>query len=93
MEEGTTRMSSIAYTLQHLLERFNEELLPEHGGVNIGGRRIKYIRFPDDMTLLAKDEKMLKNMLMEPDDRCEDIGMKINMCKTKPCLSEENQSR
>ena len=37
---GMVRMSSNAYT-QHLLGRFNEELFPKHGGVNIGGRRIK----------------------------------------------------
>ena len=83
MEGGTARMSSIAYTLQHLLGRFNEELFPEHGGVNIGGRRIKYIRFVDDMALLAEDERILKNMLMELNDRCEDYGMKININKTK----------
>ena len=34
-------------------------------GLNIGGRRIKCIRFADDMVLLAADERMLKNMLME----------------------------
>ena len=58
------RMSSIAYMLQHLLGRFNEELFAEDGGVNIGGRRILCIRFADDMTLLAEDLRMLKNMLM-----------------------------
>ena len=35
------------------------------------------------MTLLAEDERMLKNMLMELSDRCEDYGMKINISKTK----------
>ena len=49
------------------------------GDVNIGGRRIKFIRFIDDMALLAKDERMLKNMLMELNDRFEDYGMKINI--------------
>ena len=53
------------------------------GGVNIGGRRIKCMRFADDMALLAEDEKMLKNMLMELNDKREDCGMKINTCKTK----------
>ena len=76
-------MSCIAYTLQHLFERFNEDLFPEHGGVNIGGRRIKCIRFPDDMALLAEDERMLKNMLIELNERCENYGMKINISKTK----------
>ena len=38
------------------------------GDVNIGGRRIKCIKFTDDMALLAEDERMLKNMLMELND-------------------------
>ena len=53
------------------------------GGVNIGGRRIKCIRFAEDMALLAEDERMLKNMLMELKDRCEDYGMKININNMK----------
>ena len=56
---------------------------PNTGSVNIGGRRIKYVRFSDDMTLLAEDERMLKNMLMELNERCEDYGMKINISKMK----------
>ena len=53
------------------------------GGVNIERRRIKCIRFADDMALLTDDERMLKNMLMELNDRCEDYEMKINVSKTK----------
>ena len=53
------------------------------GCVNIGRRRTKCIRFADYMALLAEDERMLKNMLMELNDRCEDYGMKINKNKTK----------
>ena len=56
---------------------------PSTEGVNIRGRRIKCIRFADDMALLAEDERMLKNMLVELDERCEDYGMKININKTK----------
>ena len=40
------------------------------------------IRFAD-MALLAEDERMLKNMLMEVNERCEDYGMKINISETK----------
>ena len=83
MGRGTAKMSSIAYTLQHLLGRLNEELFLNTGGVNIEGRRIKCIRFADDMALLAEDERMLENMLMELNDRCEDYGMKVNINKTK----------
>ena len=53
------------------------------GGVNLGGRRIKCVIFTDDMALLAEDERMLKNMLIELNDRCEDYGLEININKTK----------
>ena len=33
--------------------------------------------------MLAEDERMLKNMIMELNERCEDYGMKINISKTK----------
>ena len=33
--------------------------------------------------LLAEDERMLKNMLMELNERCEDYGMKINILVSK----------
>ena len=49
----------------------------------IGGRSIKCIRFADNMALLAEHERMLKNMLMELNQRCENYGMKINIRKTK----------
>ena len=49
----------------------------------MGRRRIKCIRFADGMALLAEDERLLKNMLMELNGRCEDYGMNINVSKTK----------
>ena len=57
------------------------------GGVNIGGRRIKCIRFADDMALLAEDKRILKNMLIELNERCEDYGMKININKAKATIN------
>ena len=53
------------------------------GGVNIEGRRIKYMRFSHAMALLAEDERMQKIMLMELNERCEDYVMRININKTK----------
>ena len=35
------------------------------------------------MALLAEDERMLKKMLMELNERCEDYGMKLSISKTK----------
>ena len=54
--------------------------------------RIKCIRFADDMTLLAEDERMLKNMLMELNERCEDYGMK-NISKTKAMVIRRNPKK
>ncbi|KAJ4447297.1 hypothetical protein ANN_09301 [Periplaneta americana] len=48
------------------------------GGVKVGGRRIKCIGFADDMTLLAEEEMMLRNVLRS----YEQYGM-INANKTK----------
>ncbi|KAJ4428319.1 hypothetical protein ANN_24338, partial [Periplaneta americana] len=47
-------------------------------GVIVGGRRIKCIRFADDMALLAEED-----MLLELNDSCEQYGMKMNTNKTK----------
>ena len=60
------------------------------GGVNIGGRKIKCIRFADNMALIAEDERMLKNMLMS---RCKDYGMKNNITRRRPWLSGGKQRR
>ena len=35
------------------------------------------------MALLAEDESILKNMLMELNDRCKDYGVRINIDKMK----------
>ena len=56
------------------LEDIMKNCFSNTGGVNIGGRRIKCIRFADDMAFLAEDERMLKNMLIEVNERCEDYG-------------------
>ncbi|KAJ4450889.1 hypothetical protein ANN_02322 [Periplaneta americana] len=38
------------------------------GGVIVGGRRIKSIRFSDDMALLAEEEMILRDMLLKLND-------------------------
>ena len=38
------------------------------------------------MALLAEDQRLLKNMLMELNDRCENYGMKININKMKTMI-------
>ncbi|KAJ4448791.1 hypothetical protein ANN_00182 [Periplaneta americana] len=66
------------------MELEDEDVDVENMGRQIvGGRRIKCIRFGDDMALLAEVETILKDMLLELNDSCEQYGMKINANKTK----------
>ena len=62
-------------------------------GVNIERKSFKYIRFADDMALLAEDERMLKNMLMELNGRCEDYGMKISITNMKAMVIGRKQKK
>ena len=43
------------------------------------------------MALLTEDERMLKNMLMELNERCDDNGMKINISKTKAIYKKKTE--
>ena len=74
-------LSSIFFNIY--LEDLMKNCFLNKGSVNKEGRRIKCIRFADDMALLAEDERIVKNMLMVPNDRCEDYGMKININNMK----------
>ncbi|KAJ4435840.1 hypothetical protein ANN_18459 [Periplaneta americana] len=62
--------------------------LKNMGGVILEGRRIKCIRFADDMALLAESEMILRDMLLELNDSCEQYGMKINANKTKTMMEK-----
>ena len=79
---GTARMFSIVYTLLQLLEDLMKNCFLNKGGINIGGRGIKCIRFADYMALLAEEEIILNSMMMEPNDRCEKCEIKISKPKT-----------
>ena len=92
-EGGTERVSSIAYTLQHLFGRFKEELFPEHRGCKNRRKKNQVHNIAVNMALLAADERILKNMLMEINDRCEDYGMKINIRNTKVIVTGRKQKK
>ncbi|KAJ4449015.1 hypothetical protein ANN_00409 [Periplaneta americana] len=76
--KGKNRLVSRQATCKPLAAEIRKNI----GGVKVGGR-IKCIRFADDMALLAEEETILKDMLLELNDSCEQYGMKINANKTK----------
>ena len=52
-------------------------------GIKIAGRNINNLRYADDTTLLAESEEELKNLLMKVKEESENVGLKLNIQKTK----------
>ena len=57
-----------------------EEVQP---GVKIAGRNINNLRYADDTTLMAENEEELKSLLMKVKEESEQVGLKLNIQKTK----------
>ena len=51
-------------------------------GIKIAGRNINNFRYADDTTLMAESEE-LKNLLMKVKEESENVGLKLNIQKTK----------
>ena len=51
--------------------------------VKISGRNINNLRYVDDTTLIAESEEELKRPLMKMKEESENIGLKLNIQKTK----------
>ena len=52
-------------------------------GIKIAGRNIDNLRYADDTTLMAESEEELKSLLMKVKEASENVGLKLNIQKTK----------
>ena len=52
-------------------------------GVKIARRNINNLRYADDTTLMAESEEELKSPLMKMKEESENIGVNLNIQKTK----------
>ena len=52
-------------------------------GIKIAGRNIKNLRYADDTTLMAESEEEVKNLLMKVKEESEEVGLKLNIQKTR----------
>ena len=52
-------------------------------GIKIAGRNINNLRYADDTTLTAESEEELKSFLMKVKEEREEVGLKLNIQKTK----------
>ena len=61
----------------------NAGLEETQAGIKIAGRNINNIRYADDTTLMAESDKEIKSLLMRVNEESENIGLKLNIQKTK----------
>ena len=52
-------------------------------GIKTAGRIISKLRYADDTTLMAESEEELKSLLMKVKEESENVGLKLNIQKTK----------
>ena len=52
-------------------------------GIRIARRNINKLRYADDTTLMAESEEELKSLLMKVKEESENVGLKLNIQKTK----------
>ena len=61
----------------------NSGLDEAQAGIKIAGRSINNLRYADDTTLMAQNKKELKSLLMKMKEESENVGLKLNIQKTK----------
>ena len=61
----------------------NTGLDEAQAGIKIAGRYINNLRYADDTTHMAEGEEELKSLLMKVKEESENIGLKLNIQKTK----------
>ena len=52
-------------------------------GIKIAWRNVNNLRYADDNTLVAESEEELKSFLMKLKEESENVGLKLNIQKTK----------
>ena len=61
----------------------NAGLGKAQAGIKIARRNINNLRYADDTTLMAESEEELKSLLIKMKEESEEVGLKLNIQKTK----------
>ena len=61
----------------------NAGLEEAQAGINIARRNINNLRYADDTTPMAESEEELKSLFMKVKEESENVGLKLNIQKTK----------
>ena len=65
----------------------NAGLEEAQAGIKIAGRNLNNLRYAGDTTLMAESEE-LKNLLLKVKEESENVGLKLNIQKTKIMASD-----
>ena len=66
---------------------WNAGLDEAQAGIKIAGRNINNLRYEDDTTIMTESEEELKNLLTKLKVENENVGLKLNIQKTKTMAS------
>ena len=61
----------------------NTGLEEAQAGIKIAGRNINNLRYTDDTNLMAESKEELNSLLMKVKEQSENVGLKLNIQKTK----------
>ena len=61
----------------------NTGLEEAQAGIKIARKNINNLRYADDATLMAESKEELKSLLMKVKEEREEVGLKLNIQKTK----------
>ena len=61
----------------------NAGLDETQAGIKIAGRNVNNLRYADDTTLTAESKEAVKSLLMKVKEESEEVGLKLNIQKTK----------
>ena len=75
-------MSPCLFNLYAEYIKRNTGLDEAQAGIKIAGRKIDNLKYADDSTLMA-ESKELKSLLMKVKEENENVGLKLNIQKTK----------
>ena len=70
----------------------NAGLEEAQAGIKIARRNINNLKYADDTTLMTKSEEELKSLLMKVKEESDNVGLNLNIQKTKIMASGPNTS-
>ena len=83
-ERSVSRLYIVIYLFNFYAEYImqNAGLDEAQAGIKIAGRNNNYLRYADDIILMAEREEQLKSLLMKVKEESEKAGLKLNIEKT-----------